>query len=134
MPLGGVTFITSTSMPSYSSAPTSRIVVVRSANKALRSTTVAKCALAVATVAAVALIAGAYFFRPAIKPAITTITLGDGANQWTGDGGRISEMSKPFDILAKGPISMQSRGERIRTFDPLLPKQYITQPQVTKYA
>ncbi len=35
----------------------------------------------------------------------------------------VPEWRKPFDALAEGLISKDSRGERIRTFDPLLPKQ-----------
>ncbi len=31
--------------------------------------------------------------------------------------------TKPFDVIAEGLSFKKSRGERIRTFDPLLPKQ-----------
>ncbi len=33
------------------------------------------------------------------------------------------EMRKPFDLLAKGLDSEKSRGDRIRTYDPLVPNQ-----------
>ncbi len=32
-------------------------------------------------------------------------------------------MRKPFDVLAKGLDSEKSRGDRIRTYDPLVPNQ-----------
>jgi hypothetical protein len=32
-------------------------------------------------------------------------------------------MRKPFDVLAEGLISEKSRGDRIRTYDPLVPNQ-----------
>ena len=32
-------------------------------------------------------------------------------------------MRKPFDLLAKGLILKDSRGDRIRTYDPLVPNQ-----------
>ena len=35
----------------------------------------------------------------------------------------VPTMRKPFDVLAEGLISEKSRGERIRTFDPLVPNQ-----------
>ena len=35
----------------------------------------------------------------------------------------VPTIRKPFDVLAEGLISKNSRGDRIRTYDPLLPKQ-----------
>ena len=35
----------------------------------------------------------------------------------------VPQWRRPFDVLAEGPILEKSRGERIRTFDLLLPKQ-----------
>lgn len=35
----------------------------------------------------------------------------------------VPTIRKPFDVLAEGLISSNSRGDRIRTCDPLLPKQ-----------
>ncbi len=39
------------------------------------------------------------------------------------DASLVPAMRKPFDLLAKGLILKDSRGDRIRTYDPLLPKQ-----------
>jgi site-specific DNA recombinase len=35
----------------------------------------------------------------------------------------VPTMRKPFDVLAEGLVCKESRGERIRTFDPLVPNQ-----------
>ena len=44
-------------------------------------------------------------------------------NRMLGDVTLVLEKRKPFDELAKRPLVTSSRGDRIRTYDPLLPKQ-----------
>ena len=42
-------------------------------------------------------------------------------------------MRKPFDLLAKGLILKDSRGERIRTYDPLVPKHFLPNAKNLKF-